>query len=524
MTTSTSDRNEDATDERTDTSRRSYLEAVAAGIALPFLGGRAGAASPSRIDSLSDQYGTVVDVVEAGADDTGTESITPILDAHAGDDTLLVFPPGRYRMTEEFRHCGFNHFGMVGNDATLVPGNYYEFEGPERRLFRLGVYHNPGRDLLVEGFTVDQTAPDTGIRTIEAQVSDGLTVRDIDIVGIHDAGTWGPGLFDVMERDGTGTVERFRARDGGAWVSETPNAGNWWRGPSGILVSRYHRGTVELADCELGGFPDNGVYAGNANGTVVVRGGRYANSHASNIRIGGHHSRIEGATVVVDRNRENFTNQRGIRLDQGSWLQVLDTTVRLDRPNGNAITVLDETESARIRGTTVVQRTERTNQAIVVESEAGPTYVQQSSVEMHGSGNAVEIKGGNDPGEVGCSNLTVTGPASGRVFRNAIRVERDDCQFRGLSIDQPGSHYRRALEINADNCLVYRGRYESTHHPIVVNGTGAWIESVSADSYDDYAAIRLNDSSADAKIKNNSLAGGVLDLGCEGLSMYGNET
>ena len=509
-------------------SRRRYLASLGAAslgaAATPSLVGRADAASKDRIQELRDQYSTVVDVADAGADTTGTESITPILEEQAGDDTLLVFPPGRYRMNEEFRHCGFDHFGMVGNDATIVPDDYHEFEGPERRLFRLGVYHTPGRDLLVEGFTVDQSAPDTGIRTIEAQVSDGLTVRDIDIVGRHDSGTWGPGLFDVMDPAGTGTVERFRAPDGGEWVSKTPNDGNLWRGPSGIMVSRYHEGTVELVDCELGGFPDNGLYAGNAKGTVVVQGGVYRNSHASSLRIGGHHSRIEGATVVVDENREYFGNQRAIRLDRGSWLQVLDTTVRLEKPNGNAITVLDGVESAKIRGTSVTQLTDTTNQAIVIEDEAGPTYVQQTDVEMHGSGNAIEIKGTDDPGEVGCSNVTVTGPAPGSVFRNAVRCERDNCEFRGLTVDQPGSDYRRALEINADDCLVYQGRYESTHHPIVVNGSGAWIESVHADSYEGYEALRLNDSSANAKVKDNTLVGGVLDMGCEGLSMYGNET
>lgn len=520
---------DESTDDATRTgSRRGFLASLGAagllGGASPALVGRASAASTDRIEQLKDQYSTVVDVVDAGADDTGTESITPVLDKHAGDDTLFVFPPGRYRMNEEFRHTGFDHFGMVGNDATIVPGNYWDFEGPNRRLFRLGVYHTPGQDLLVEGFTIDQTAPDTGIRTIEAQISDGLTVRDITIKGKHDSGTWGPGLFDVMDPDGTGIVEDFRAPGGGEWVSNTPNDGNLWRGPSGIMVSRYHEGTVELADCQLGGFPDNGVYAGNSNGTVIIRRGVYRNSHASNLRIGGDNSRIVGATVIVDDNPENFTNQRGIRLDQGSWLQVLDTAVVLDKPTGNGITVLDPVESAKIHNSSVTQRTDRTNQAIVVEKEAGPTYIQKSNVEMHGSGNAIEIKGGNDPGEVGCSDITVTGTAPGSVYRNAIRCERNDCSFRGLEIDQPGSDYRRALEINADDCYVKGGTYEATHHPIVVNGDSAWIESMYADSYSDYESIRLNDSSADVTVKDCMLTDGVLDVGSDGVSLYGNET
>jgi hypothetical protein len=524
---STPDESSSTADGGRTTSRRSYLASLGAVGLLSggasSLVGRASAASSSRIEHLKDQYSTVVNVADAGADTTGEESITPVLDAHAGDDTLFVFPPGRYRMNEEFRHTGFDHFGMVGDDATIVPGDYWEFEEPNRRLFRLGVYHNPGEDLLVEDFTIDQTAAHTGIRTIEAQVSTGLEVRNIDIVGKHDSGTWGPGLFDVMDPDGTGTVESFRAPAGAEWVSNTPNDGNLWRGPSGIMVSRWHEGTVELVDCQLGGFPDNGVYAGNANGTVIIRRGVFRNSHASNLRIGGHHSKIVGATVIVDDNHDHFDNQRAIRLDQGSWLQVLDSTVQLDKPNGNGITVLDGVESAKIHNSSVIQRTDRVNQAIVVEQEAGPTYIQKVHVDIHGSGNAIEICGGNQPGEVGVTNVRVTGSATGSVFRNAIRCERDNCEFRGLEIDQPGSDYRRALEINADDCLVYSGTFETTHHPIVVNGDSAWIESIYADSYSDYEALRLNDSCSDAKVKDNTLVGGVLDAGSDGLSMYGND-
>ncbi|MFB6130746.1 MAG: hypothetical protein ABEJ28_08005 [Salinigranum sp.] len=469
-----------------DLRRRNYLRGLAAlgaGGALTGMASSASATTSQQMTDLFSQYGTVIDVVEAGADNTGNQSITPILDEHAADDTLLVFPPGTYYMDDEFRFCGFNHFGLVGNDATIVPADYYHFNGPNYRLFRLGVYHNPGTDLLVKDLTIDQTASDTGIRTIEAQVSDGLEVSNVTIDGKHDSGTWGPGLFDVMDPDGTGHVEGFRAPDGGEWVSNTPNDGNLWRGPTGIMVSRYHRGTVVLKDCELGGFPDNGIYAGNANGTVVVDGGTFKNSHASNVRLGGYHSRVTGATVVIDENPEHFTNQRAIRLDQGSWLQVEDVTIRLEKPNGNAISVLDGVESARIAGSSITISTDRYNHGIVVSSNAGPTYIQHTDIDMDTSGNALLLHGADGAGEIGVNYVNITGNASGRAFRNAIRVERDNCQFRYVTVDQPGSYYRRAMEIDADDCLVYKGSYKSTHHPIIVNDAGEWIQEI-YDKYD----------------------------------------
>jgi hypothetical protein len=121
-------------------------------------------------------------------------------------------------------------------------------------------------------FRLDQTAPDTGIRVIETVVEDGLEVRDITVSGEHDSGTWGPGRFAISDPDGSGLVEGFEVPDGGAWEDETPNAGNLWRGPSGI-VSNINRGTLRFADCVLGGFPDNGLYAAGSTGKIIVDGG-----------------------------------------------------------------------------------------------------------------------------------------------------------------------------------------------------------------------------------------------------------
>jgi hypothetical protein len=520
-------RNDSTVDGETGTTRRGWLRGLAAlgagGAALSVTSTASAQTRRERIEELSSRYGTVVDVVEAGADDTGQVSVTDVLRTHAGDDTLLVFPPGRYYMADELRLTGFTNFGLVGDDATLVPASYADWkDGQNRRLFRMGVYHDPGRDLLFEGFTVDQTAPETGIRVVEAQVATGLEVRDVLVNGKHDSGTWGPALFDVMDPQGTGLVENFRAPAGAEWVSDTPNDGNLWRGPTGIMISDYHRGTVELRDCQLGGFPDNGVYAGNAKGTVVINRGVFRNSHASSLRVGGHHSKIVGATVYVDETPAHFTNQRGIRLEKGSWLQVRDSAVILERPNGHGISVLDTVESALVDNSRVEVRGDVVNQGIVVEPLAGPTYLMDSVVDIEGAGNAVEIKGDGSPGEVGLTNVTISGGASGRVFRNAIRADRNDCQFRNVEVTQPGPEYRRALEINGDDALVLGGSFESTHHPIVVNGKRVRIDGIYGASFEGFEGVRLNDGSGDVVLRDNTLENGVLDVGCDGLKTSGN--
>ncbi|MHC3436919.1 glycosyl hydrolase family 28-related protein [Natrialbaceae archaeon A-gly3] len=61
-----------------------------------------------------------VDVVEWGADPTGSENVTPILEEivdEEGENGLLVFPPGTYLMEEGLSHANFEHFGLVGQDA-----------------------------------------------------------------------------------------------------------------------------------------------------------------------------------------------------------------------------------------------------------------------------------------------------------------------------------------------------------------------------------------------------------------------
>ena len=148
-------------------SRRTYLKLTGGIAASAALMGSASASS-SKSD-YEDQYGTVIDMTEVGADDDGNDSITPVLREHADDDTLLYFPSGEYYMDEQFRFTGFENFGIVGDEATIVPANYYDFDdnGGSYRLFRLGVEYDPGTDLRFEGFTIDQTADDTGIRVIE---------------------------------------------------------------------------------------------------------------------------------------------------------------------------------------------------------------------------------------------------------------------------------------------------------------------------------------------------------------------
>jgi len=507
------------------TTRRRYLAGT---VALGVLGGVGLLASPAAatetfadvLASYSDRFGTIIDVTEAGADNTGNQPITGVLRTLVDDDTLLVFPPGTYAMDEQLRFTGFTNFGLLGNDATIVPANVYDYAGPQYRLFRLGVQYRPGRDLLFRGFTIDQSAPDTGVRVIESFVEDGLEVRDILIQGQHDSGAFGPALTAVMDPAGSGHIQNFSAADGGAWVSDTPDPLGLWRGPTGMLLSKYHAGTLEIRDCTLGGFPDNGLY-GHTTGTVNVVGGLFKNSNAASIRLAGTNCTVDGTTVTVDENPAHFRNQRGIRLDEGTGFRISNVTVNLPAPNGDAISVLSGVASARIEGTTV-SIGDRVNHGIVISPGAGPADIVDTDVVIDGGGNAIQING-TDEGPVVVEGVSIRGTASGAKFRHAIRCERNGCEFRGVTVRQSGPDKRRAIVFNGDDCLLYKGDFKTTHHPVIDNSAGTWMETNTLESYGGYAAIRLNNSSSDATIKDNTLYYGVLDLGCDGLRMYGND-
>ncbi|QCS42892.1 hypothetical protein [Natrinema versiforme] len=489
--------------------RRSYLKGCLVGLGTAVSAGGVVSATDSENDR-EDEYETVVDVVEAGADDSGSESVTPVLREHVDDDTLLEFPEGRYYMDEQLRLTSFENVGFVGEDATLVPATYREFDGPQYRLFRMGTSDAPGRDLRFEGFHVDQTASETGIRVLSAQVEDGLVVTNVFVDGVHDSGTWGPGLFNVTDPDGSGRVERFCASDGGRHVDETPNAGTMWRGPTGISVDQHHRGTLVFDGCVLGGFPDNGLYVSSETGRVGVDGGRFRNSGTASIRLSGTAGEIRDATITVDENPHDSRGQHAIRLDRGGRFELEGVTVDAPRPNGDAIRVMNDVERASIADSRIAVG-DRPNSGIRIDPGVGSATIEDIDIEIDGSGNAVRILGPDATG-VDLEDVRITGDAAGTTLRHAIFCERSECRFVGLSVDQRGPDKRRGLELRGDDATVADSEFETTHTPIVVNGAdGVAIEDTRAASAGDGYSLRIIDDSGAVSLAANEFPDGVRD-------------
>jgi hypothetical protein len=331
-------------EERGSVSRRGYLGTIGGLAATPLFASLASASHESSVKESSrsvdeSNYSNVVDIVEAGADNTGNESILSTLNRVGNDNTLVRFPAGEYLIDGQFRIASYSQFGMVGEDATIrvAPTNGY--------TFKLGTHQYPVGDLAVEGFAVDISGTNTGGRTFELQAADSLYAGNITFNGKHDTADKGPMLAGMQTNGGDGLVENVDLLHGGEEVSGG-------RGGTGLLVSHYHQGTLTLRDITVGPFPDNGIYCSNGdssvNGTVHVEGGRFVNANVAGVRLAGDDSSIDGATFVYDQNIASFGGQRPIRLDDGANLGVSNVDIEMSIDQTEAIRVMPGVDSASI--------------------------------------------------------------------------------------------------------------------------------------------------------------------------------
>lgn len=477
------------------------------------------AASLGAVGTVQGAGGDVLRVTDYGVDPTGEEPIAESLGSIPVDDgDTLSFPTGRYLMDDWYRQTGFGDLTLRGDDATIVPVDDY----PHDWLFKLGVPDDPGSRLSVEGFDFDYTGPDTGLRALQTHVDDRLHVRDIDVLGFHDSGRLGPYLFDVTDPQGKGEIRNVNAPNGAAYTANT--SGDIALGPTGLIVSPYHVGTVAFYDCTLGPFPDNGLYSSTEEGRVLVWGGTFKNSNISNIRLSGDQSAIHDATVVVDDARPEDENQRGIRLDGGSYNWIDNTTVRLEQPNGWAISVQSGVEWGRIQDSRVVVRGTEPDRAIHVDYHAGRVDVIDSAVEFDTPGQALLVAGPSGPGAdpVWLLRTEVTGEGDGSAGRHAVRIERGNCTIDRFDVTQTGGNYRRAMKVLGEECLVKWGDYETDHVPVVNAADGTRFYGITTRSQSDYSGLGLAAGTADTEVLESTIYGGYRGAATDGAVFGGN--
>lgn len=346
-----------------------------------------------------EQFGTVVNLAEEGADTEGERSTVSLFREHLADDTLVYLPRGEYMLDDYVQFLEFDSAGIVGDRATIRPADGYDSV-----LFDIG-RADTGSNFVVDGLEFDVRARRTGPRPMSLLVGGDSVVRDVSVIGTQDAG-WGGIRIDTTDPDGVTTVDRLNLPDGSVPEVGTP----------GCYVGDHHVGEIRFNDCHIDGFSDNGLYADTPRGAVRVNGGYFANCDVSSLRVGSD-SVVRGAHVRCDRAPEGFENMRGLRLRAGADILVENTTVEMRDAtySDGGIVLAHWLQSADIRN----------------------THVQIATDDIP----ALRIRDPNGDGENGrirVENVTIDGPAG--VGPTVEVDERDDCRFSNLWVYQSGDN------------------------------------------------------------------------------------
>lgn len=381
------------------------------------------------------RFETVVNVADAGADLSGEDPVNPVLDDHLGDDTLLYFPPGRYRLAP-WEVVGYRNLGIVGDDASLVP------PAGERDYWLM--FGNL-RDLSFAGFTLDCRA--TGVAPVNHLAVSGGTnvVRDVALRGHRRVPRSG---FEIAATDPNCDLllDNVRLPDGST-------------GGNGIFVFSKSVGSLTLRDCRIEHWSE-GLYAAYHSGPLRVLGGYYANNGIDQVRVGGGHrgALVRGVTVRVDdpKQAHNKPNMRGIWMEEGGRARVRNCDV--------AITDLSGTYSSG---------------AIVVGRQFGATTIENTRIRTDASVPAINVRDPIDSlqGEwapslnhlptdvaVTCRNVRISGTATdGRAI---LTTRRNDCVFDGLCIDHQHGHRDGFDVTGAKRCVVRDSTIDVTGEPI----------------------------------------------------------
>jgi len=369
------------------------------------------------------EYEAVVNVADAGADTSGEDPVDSILNEHIGDDTLLYFPTGRYRLGE-WEATGYRNLGVVGDDATLVPP-----DGKRNYWLMLGDL----REFLFSGFTIDcrrdRVAPVTYL-----SVSGGRNVvRNVAVRGHRRAPTT---AFEIAaESEGADLrFENVALPDG----STNGHA---------IYVFPRSVGKLTFRNCRIEHWKE-GLYGAYHRGPLRILGGYYANNGIEQVRVGGGTAGalVRGVTVRVDNPKqpEHKPNMRGIWAEEGGHVRIEDCDI--------AITDLGGTYSS---GAIVVGKqfgeVVVTNTEIRTDTDAYGLHVRNPIDSMQGQ--TIPSMGSlPDRTRFRARNVRISGSAKSGTAVRANR--RDDCRFEGLCIHHPDGERDGISISHAEACSV----------------------------------------------------------------------
>ena len=413
-----------AGDSAANPNRRTVLQSTAAVAAAT-----AGLSVAGATAGADDEYGTTYNIVDDfGADPTGEEPIDEALEEALIGDTRLVFPEGRYLVSQPFQR-GVVDVALVGDgdrpeDVVITPP-----EGTQQQVFFL-----TGDGIRIENMAFDESTEDTSTGII-TRCDDDLVLKDLRFLGpaggdgvaeeVDDPGDVAVhGPFDILpgvrDPDGEGLIENVYAPDG--CVPYFRKGGIFV--DNGNTESARHAGHLLIRNCEFSHFSDNAIYGSAPGISAADRGGGgsigvenclFKNNNVTAIRLGTPGSYAENCTVITEEGEIPILPWGGLASRAGwvwynfdGYYENID--VIHDHPNGYGI--WDWSDDTRDLSLTV----------------------RNCRFEMNTDREVITF---TDPNvdQLVLENVAITGEAGGGV---AIEVDNTNLEVENLCLSQSG--------------------------------------------------------------------------------------
>jgi hypothetical protein len=205
--------------------------------------------------------------------------------------------------------------------------------------------------------------------------------------------------------------------------------------------------------CQDTRFPDNGLYASQAQGPIHVIGGHYKNNNVASVRVTTD-AVVRGVNVSSDEAIEGFNNVRGIRLRSGRNVLVEDCDVVYTdvlRSDG-AIVLHDDLETATIRNTRIRVDTDGVR-AVTIKHPTNP------------DGSRIKLE-----------NVDISGSAADR---EAVVVDnRQRNEFSGVCVHQSGASRNGIRLVRSTDNRISDSWIHVTGDPIVLHDSEVTRENV----------------------------------------------
>ncbi|WP_224338520.1 hypothetical protein [Haloprofundus halobius] len=411
--------------------RRSYLQMAGAAAAAVATG--AGASGVATAAVSENNYDTVVNIADEGADTSGGSAINSILEEHLNDNTLVKFPEGTYRLSP-LSVDGLENFAMVApNGATIAP----DHSGADTLL-----YFDEARGVHVEGFDVEQSGS-TSSRVIFRAEAGTNVLKNWRLLDRQDEDAGGA----YMQCKGSDTKLTFENVDfskGGegmaVWIRPTI-VGDY--PDSGEVPELDPAGTINFINCEMNAWDREGLYASAHAGKLNVIGGRYANNNLAQVRTGGEHAVVKGVEIVCDdpSATPRELNMRGIWMKEGHLTVIEDCDILMSDVSSSSGAVKHDTEAGKmiVRNTRIQTDTDVKG----IKSKPPKDWPYR----------APSMDSEPESRELVVENVSITGSADGDTA--FYIVSRDGSSVSNLCIHQTGSD-RDGIEAKRVNNFTLR--------------------------------------------------------------------